>query len=96
MFDFSYDNILKKKLEKISKKDKDLAKNIFKKINEIINHDINSIDTYKNLVSPMNEFKRIHLTGSYILLFKVYKSKNFILFVDVVHRDEAYIIKKRE
>ncbi|MCH8520177.1 MAG: addiction module toxin RelE [Nanoarchaeota archaeon] len=94
MFDFSYDDILKKKLQKFSKKDKDLAKNIFKKVEEIINQDVNSIDTYKNLVSPMNEFKRIHLTGSYILLFKVYKSKNFILFVDVVHRDDAYKVKK--
>ena len=90
MFDFSYDDILEKKLYKISKKDKDLAKNIFKKVNEIVNHDIYTIDMYKNLVSPMNEFKRIHLTGSYILLFKVFKSENFILFVDVVHRDEAY------
>lgn len=93
MFNFSYDDILKKKLKKISKKDNELCNNILKKISEIVEQDLITIDMYKNLRHPMSEFKRIHLTGSYILLFKVYKQKNFILFVDVVHRDDAY--KKR-
>ena len=90
MFTFQIEDRLKKKLEKLSKKDKILVKNFKKKIIEIISQNEKTIDTYKNLKSPLNNFKRIHLTTNYILLFKVYKEKNLILFVDIKHRDIAH------
>ena len=73
MFDFSIETILEKKLLKLSKKDKVLVKNFRKKLLEIISMNHKTIDTYKNLKSPLNEYKRIHLTDNVILLFKVFK-----------------------
>ena len=88
MFSYNVSDELKKKLKKIAKKDKILARNFYRKLQEIINRDEKTINSYKNLKSPMNEYKRIHLTGNYILLFEVIK--NHILFIDIKHRDEVY------
>lgn len=90
MFEYSLEDSLKKKLFKLTKKDKILAQNFKKKLFEIIKKDKVSINTYKNLKSPLNEFKRIHLTDNYILLFRVDIENNFILFVDILHWDKAY------
>jgi mRNA-degrading endonuclease RelE of RelBE toxin-antitoxin system len=88
MFSYDITDILRKKLEKIGKKDKVLALNFYKKIKEIISRDEKSINMYKNLRSPLNEYKRIHLTDNYILLFKVEKNK--IIFVDIKHWDDVF------
>ncbi len=90
MFEFDISDILRKKLEKLSKKDKILVQNFKKKLKEVISHNKDSISTYKNLKSPKNEFKRIHLTDNYILLFRVDLEKNKIVFYDILHWDKAY------
>ena len=90
MFSFEFDDKLRKKLEKLSKKDKILVKNFRKKLLEIINKNNKSIDIYKNLKSPLNDYKRIHLTDNVILLFKVFKNENKIIFMDIIHWDRAY------
>ena len=90
MFDFEIEENLDKKLRKLAKKDKKLLTAIKRKISEVISHDFETIHLYKNLKSPKNEFKRIHITGEYILLFKVYVNRNIIVFVDILHRDVAY------
>lgn len=43
---------------------------------------------YKNLKSPMNQFKRIHLTDNYILLFII--EKKHVVFIDIKHFDNVY------
>ncbi len=88
MFTYDITDILRKKLKKLAKKDKILAKTFYKKLQEVINRNEGTINSYKNLKSPMNEFKRIHLTDNYILLFKV--EKKHIVFVDVKHWDHVY------
>lgn len=90
MFTFEFSDLLKKKLFKLNKKDKILTQIFKRKLNEIINQDINSINTYKNLRKPDNDKKRIHLTDNFILLFKVEIENNHILFVDILHWDKAY------
>ena len=57
---------------------------------EIISQDSKAIKTYKNLKSPQNKLKRIHLTDNFILLFKVDIKNNHILFIDILHWDKAY------
>jgi len=90
MFNFNLLVVLKKKISKIAKKDKQLAINFKKKILEVIYGDEDSINSYKNLKSPKNEFKIIHLTDNFILLFKVDIKNHYILFVDIKHWDKAY------
>lgn len=89
-FQYTLTDTLKKRVNKLGKKDRVLAEIFRKKIKEVVAHSATSIDTYKNLKSPQNQFKRIHLTGSHVLLFTVDKKEKFILFVDIVHWNNAY------
>ena len=54
MFAYDISDILRAKLEKLSRKDKILAQIFYKKLQEIINRDEKTINAYKNLRSPLN------------------------------------------
>ncbi|MCH8519810.1 MAG: type II toxin-antitoxin system RelE/ParE family toxin [Nanoarchaeota archaeon] len=90
MFEFSSTSVFDKKFKLMLKKDKVLANATKNKIKEIVSQNTQTIDIYKNLKKPLQDMKRIHITGQYILLFKVYKENNMILIVDILHRDVAY------
>jgi mRNA-degrading endonuclease RelE of RelBE toxin-antitoxin system len=89
-FSFEYSNELKYTLKKIVRKNKPLYLATLKKIDEIINRDVESIDYYKNLRNDLNEYKRVHVLKHYVLLFKIYKETNKIYFQKIRHHDEAY------
>jgi len=90
MFDFDLSDELKLKLYKLGKKDKVRAQIVNKKIREIISRDRESVDFYKNLRHDLKEYKRAHIGGSFVLVFKVDKAHNFILFSDLDHHDRIY------
>lgn len=90
MFKYDISPSLINKLRKIGKKDPILSKAFKKKIFEIIKHNDKSINTYKNLKHPQHEYKRIHLTKNFILIFKVEKENNLIIFSEITHRDKVY------
>ncbi len=90
MFNYDIEDQLQKKLKVLTRKNKSLAMNFKKKLTEVIQHDLHTINTYKNLKSPLHEYKRIHLTKNYILIFKVNLEKRHILFIDISHRDKVY------
>lgn len=90
MFSFDLTDKLRKRVEKLGKKDPILALIFKRKIQEIVNQDERTIDTYKNLQSPKNEYKRIHLTNQFILIFTVDKKKKHVIFIDILHWDNAY------
>ena len=90
MFQLTSSKVFNKKMKLLIKKDKVLAQAVKNKIKEILNQDNTTIDMYKNLKNPLQDFKRIHITGQYILLFKVFKEKNIIFVTDILHRDVAY------
>ena len=88
MFKYDIHDTLRAKLDKIARKDKVLASIFYKKVQEIINRDEKTINAYKNLRSPLNDYKRIHLTGNYILLFSVKKDR--VIFFDIRHWDDIF------
>ncbi len=90
MFSFDLSKKLHKKTRKLLKKDPVLANIFRKKVHEIISCDEKTIQRYKNLQSPQQEFKRIHLTDNFVLLFQVNIRENHIMFVDILHWDFAY------
>jgi YafQ family addiction module toxin component len=89
-FDYDFTDSLEEILKKIYKKDKTMYESILKKIDEIVSRDLTTIDFYKNLWSDLKEYKRVHIMKSFVLLFKVYKKKNFLLFVRLDHHDNIY------
>ena len=90
MFDFDLTDELKIKIRKLTKKDKNKAEIINKKIKEIINNDFDSIKRYKNLKYKLKEFKRVHIDRHFVLTFKMDQKNNFILFIDFEHHDKVY------
>lgn len=90
MLNFDVSKKLEKKLKTLETKNKVLLIIFRKKVREIILNDLDSIDRCKNLRAPLADLKRIHLTDNFILLFKVIKDKNKVLFVDIQHWDKAY------
>ncbi|MBI4158678.1 addiction module toxin RelE [Candidatus Woesearchaeota archaeon] len=75
-------------LNKLSKKDKAAYEIILKKVQEIINS--SDIEHYKNLKHGMKELKRVHIAGSFVLVFHYEKNKDFISFIDYDHHDKIY------
>lgn len=80
---------LDKILSKLSKKDKVQFESILKKIEEIKNSE--SFEHYKNLKNPLQNYKRVHIHSSFVLLFK--KEEDKIIFRYYDHHDNIY--KKR-
>jgi mRNA-degrading endonuclease RelE of RelBE toxin-antitoxin system len=89
-FKYDFSDSLIETLKLIYKKDKKLYTSIFKKVEEIVSRDLITIDFYKNLRYDLKEYKRVHVMKSFVLLFKVYKTKNLILFERLDHHDNIY------
>jgi len=90
MFNYDFTDELKAIIKRLNKKDKKKSFIIAKKVEEIIDNDIQSIDRYKNLRSPLHYLKRVHIDQHFVLTFQVNKENNFILFVDFDHHDNIY------
>ena len=88
MYSFSYSEKLKKILKKLYKKDKVQYEALMNKINEIVNS--YDIEHYKNLKYDLSDKKRVHVMGSFVLVFIYDKKNNAILFEDYDHHDKIY------
>lgn len=93
-FDFQLSDELKAKIKVLAKKDKTMTETINKKIKQITQSDEFTIEHYKNMRYELKEYKRVHIMKSFVLMFKVYKEKNFILFDRFDHHDNIYSKKK--
>jgi YafQ family addiction module toxin component len=87
MNDYEIKPTLQKILNKLSKKDFALYKQILKKIEEVVNSF--NIENYKNLRHNLKDFKRVHI-GHFVLVFKFDKIDNKIYFEDFDHHDKIY------
>ena len=88
MHKFEIEEKLHQILKKLFKKDKKRYEITWKKINEVVNS--SDVEHYKNLKFPMNEFKRVHIDKSFVLVFKYDKTNNKIRFYDLDHHDKIY------
>jgi len=89
-FSFGLSDELKAEIKILAKRDKKTCEILNKKIKEIANSDEVTIEHYKNLRYDLNEYKRSHIAKSFVLMFKVFKKENFILFDKFKHHDDAY------
>ena len=90
MFDFDISDELKLLIRKLSKKDRKRIVILNKKIKEVINNDHKAIDRYKNCKYDLKDYKRVHIDKSFVLLFKVTKEKNHILFIKLGHHEDIF------
>jgi YafQ family addiction module toxin component len=92
MREFLIEETLKKDLSKLFKRDKNTYSSIMNKIEEIVC--CNDVNHYKNLKRPMNEYKRVHVNTSFVLVFKYLEKENKVVFIYFDHHDKIYIDKK--
>lgn len=74
----------------MAKKDRKRVEIILKKIDEIVENPHH----YKNLRKPMEDFKRVHIDKSFVLIFTVDDNEKKVVFVDFAHHDEIYTNKR--
>ena len=78
---------LQKILNKLSKKDELVYRQVLKKIEEVISSP--DVEHYKNLRYDMKDKKRIHV-GHFVLVFKFVKEESRVEFLDFDHHDKIY------
>ncbi len=86
---FEVEKSLHQILQKLYKKDYKRYSILLKKINEIVNSE--NVEHYKNLRAPLNNFKRVHIDTSFVLVFKYDKINDKIIFYDFDHHDKIYL-----
>ena len=86
MYSYEIRESLEKKFHKLSKKDVTLLKIVEKKIPEILRNPHH----YKNLRSPLQNLKRVHIGKSYVLLFSVDEKKKIVIFEGFDHHNKVY------
>ena len=79
---------LRKILNKLSKKDKEIYEQILEKIEEIINS--GNINHYKNLRKPLQYLKRVRIRKSFVLTFRYFESEDKVVFYHYDHHDRIY------
>lgn len=75
-------------MNKLYKKDKTTHEALINKIQDLLTCD--DVNHYKNLRSPMQEFKRVHINGPFVLIFKYKESEDKIIFFDLDHHNNIY------
>jgi len=77
---------LKKKLEKLGRKDSKQAEIIARKSEEIV---VNP-QHYKNLRKPLQYLKAVHIDKHFVLTFSVDENNKLVLLEDYDHHDKIY------
>jgi mRNA interferase RelE/StbE len=77
---------LDKKFKKLQKKDKEMLRLIDRKVQDIL------VDPYrfKPLRKPMENKRRVHVGGSFVLVYEVNEREKLITLLDFDHHDNVY------
>ncbi len=77
---------VQKVVEKLAKKDKKQVEIIFSKVSEILQDP----HRYKNLRSPLNHWKRVHIDSHFVLFFSVDEKEKIVILEYYEHHDDVY------
>jgi Cytotoxic translational repressor of toxin-antitoxin stability system len=79
---------LDKKFKKLQKKDKELLRVIEKKVRDILEDPYR----FKPLRKPLQNKRRVHIGGSFVLIYEVNEEKKMVTLLDFDHRDNVYTL----
>ena len=89
MYKISIESKLKRILRKLYKKNRKRYEITLKKIDEIVKIPHH----YKPLSYDLKSIRRVHIEGSFVLVFKIVEEDKIVKFLDLDHHDRIY--KKR-
>jgi len=86
MYRLAIKESLDKKFKKLQKKDKDLLRLIDNKVQDIL------IDPYrfKPLRKPLQNKRRVHVGGSFVLVYEINEKEKVVTLFDFDHHDNVY------
>lgn len=88
MYDIDVQPKFQKKVKKV--KDKQKRENIWNKMEDIAITLEDNPDHYKNLHPPLQEYKRVHVNGSFVMIFIVDEKNKIVTFHNYAHHDDIY------
>jgi len=77
---------LDKKFKKLQKKDIEMLRLIDRKVQDIL------ADPYrfKPLRKPLQNKRRVHVAGSFVLIYEINEKENLVTLLDFDHHDNIY------
>lgn len=86
MYKLAIKESLDKKFKKLQKKDKEILRLIDRKVQDIL------VDPYrfKPLRKPMENKRRVHVGGSFVLVYEVNEKEKLVTLLDFDHHDNVY------
>jgi YafQ family addiction module toxin component len=77
---------LDKVFRKLARKNRQTLDAIKKKVAEIIENPVR----YKPLRAPMQNKRRVHISGSFVLIFEMDETRKTVRLLEFEHHDQAY------
>ena len=79
---------LDKKFKKLQKKDKEMLRLIERKVRDILEDPYR----FKPLRRPLHNKRRVHIGGSFVLIYEVNEEEKMVTLFDFDHHDNVYKI----
>ena len=86
MYELDIKPHLDKTLSKLKKKNPKQFEIIYNKVEEILKNP----HAYKNLKSPLKNWKRVHIDRHFVLTFSVDENTKTVILEDYAHHDKIY------
>jgi YafQ family addiction module toxin component len=77
---------LDKKFKKLQKKDKEMLRLIERKVQDILEDP----HRFKALRKPLQNKRRVHIGGSFVLIYEVNEKEKMVTLFDFHHHDNVY------
>ncbi len=77
---------LDKKFKKLQKKDKEMLRLIERKVGDILEDPYR----FKSLRKPLQNKRRVHISGSLVLVYEIDVERKIVTLLDFDHHDNVY------
>ena len=88
MYKLAIKEKLDKKFKKLQKKDKEMLRLIERKARDILKDPYR----FKPLRKPLQNKRRVHIGGSFVLIYEVNEEEKIVTLFDFDHHDNVYKI----
>lgn len=86
MYKLAIKENLDRKFKKLKKKDRELLVLIDRKVQEILDNPYR----FKPLRKPLQNKRRVHVGGSFVLIYKINTNEKIVTLLDLDHHDNIY------
>ena len=86
MYKLAVKESLDKKFKKLKKKDREMLMLIDRKVQEILDDPYR----FKPLRRPLQNKRRVHVAGSFVLIYDVNEDEKIVTLLDFDHHDNIY------